>query len=78
MSDKKVIIYSQPGCSACKAAKEYLSQKGIPYTDKNIREDPDAMRELIEEYKSRSTPTILIEDEVIIGFDKERLDELLT
>ncbi len=77
MSEKKVVVYSQPGCSACKAAKELLSQKGIAFEEKNIRENEQAMKELTEEYNSRSTPTILVDGKVVIGFDKEELERIL-
>ena len=36
-----------------------------------------AVRELVETYQSRATPTIVIGDEVLIGFDPERIDEAL-
>ena len=39
--------------------------------------DPSAVRDLVETYQSRSTPTLVIGQEVMIGFDPERLDELL-
>lgn len=39
--------------------------------------DPEAVTALVETYQSRSTPTIVIGDEVMIGFDPERLDQLL-
>ena len=37
----------------------------------------EAVRELVETYHSRVTPTVVIGDEVVIGFDPERIDELL-
>jgi hypothetical protein len=40
--------------------------------------DPAALQELVGTYKSRGTPTIVIGNEVIIGFDRGRIDELLT
>jgi hypothetical protein len=39
--------------------------------------DPSALQELVGTYKSRGTPTIVIGNEVIIGFDRGRIDELL-
>jgi glutaredoxin len=36
-----------------------------------------AVRDLVYKYGSRSTPTTIIDDEVIVGFDPERLDQLL-
>lgn len=55
---------------------EFLSQRGIPFTAKNIRQDPGALEELIA-LGSRSTPTTVIDGETIIGFDRKRLSELL-
>jgi len=42
-----------------------------------VSSDFSAVRELVEKYHSRSTPTIVVGDEVIIGFDLRRLDALL-
>jgi hypothetical protein len=39
--------------------------------------DPSALQELVGTYKSRGTPTIVIGNEVIIGFDRGRIDALL-
>ena len=39
--------------------------------------DQAAVKDLVYKYRSRSTPTIIIGDEVMIGFDPERLDQLL-
>ncbi len=55
---------------------EFLSQKGVPYTAKDISTDMDARKELIS-LGSRATPTIKVDDEVIIGFDRARLSTLL-
>ena len=42
-----------------------------------MSENFSAVRELVETYKSRVTPTVVIGDEVMRGFDPERIDELL-
>lgn len=56
---------------------EYLSRRGISYTVRDITEDPDALRELLE-LGSYLTPTTLIDGEhVVIGFDQARLSRLL-
>jgi hypothetical protein len=39
--------------------------------------DPSAVRELVDTYKSRGTPTIVVGDEIMIGFDPERLEKML-
>ena len=55
---------------------EYLSQRNIEFTEKNIRTDLDAMQEMVE-MNSQSTPTTVIDGEVIIGFDRQKISELL-
>ena len=78
MSKQRIIIYTQTGCSACKNTKDYLAGKGVAFDERNVTEDEEALRELTETYKSRSTPTIVIGDEVIIGFDKEKLNKRIS
>ena len=55
---------------------EFLSQRSIGFIDKDIRTDLDAMQEMVE-IGSQSTPTTVIDGEVIIGFDKEKISEKL-
>lgn len=57
--------------------KAYLSARGIEFEERDVSSDANAVRELVETYQSRSTPTLVIGQEVMIGFDPERLDELL-
>jgi len=45
--------------------------------ERDIRVDPEAVRDLVGKYQSRSTPTMVVGDEVIIGFDKDRVDQVL-
>jgi hypothetical protein len=51
-------------------------QNSVEFTEKNIRTDLEAMQEMVE-INSQSTPTTVIDGEVIIGFDKEKISEKL-
>jgi glutaredoxin len=73
---KRVLLYSQPGCPPCYAAKLFLQVHEVPFEYKDVQADPAALRELME-LNSRSTPTIVVGDEVMIGFDPDRLETLL-
>ena len=64
-----VTVYTQPGCGACQQEKEFLSQNGVEFTEKDIRTDAEAIQEMIE-MNSQSTPTTVIDGESIIGFDR--------
>ncbi len=56
--------------------KGFLSQKGVDFTERDIS-DEKALRELTEGYGLFTTPVVVIGDEVVIGFDKERLEQVL-
>jgi glutaredoxin len=44
---------------------------------KDVSLDQQAVFELVRTYKSRSTPTIVVGDKVMIGFDPDQLDKML-
>uniref|UniRef100_A0A7V4XTG0 NrdH-redoxin n=1 Tax=Acidobacterium capsulatum TaxID=33075 RepID=A0A7V4XTG0_9BACT len=73
---KKVTLYSQPGCPPCFAAKAFLQSRNVPFEYKDVQADPAALQELLA-LNSRSTPTLLVGEEVMIGFDPERLTQML-
>ncbi len=57
--------------------KEFLSHHKIPFTDRNVAEDSDALRELTEKTGRRATPVVVVDDEVLVGFDRGKLERLL-
>ncbi len=59
-------------------AKEYLSQKGIQYTDYDVTKDSTALEEMVKISGARSVPVITACGEVMVGFDKTRLDQMLS
>ncbi len=77
MPEKKIIVFTQPDCPPCRSAKVYFADKGLRIEERDVTSDPEAVRELVETYRSRSTPTIVIGDNVMIGFDPEELDQIL-
>jgi len=62
---------------SCHSAKEFLSQKGIPFDAKNIAEDEAARAELVARTGRMAVPVIVVGDEVVIGFDRGKLQRLL-
>lgn len=73
----KVVLYSQPGCAPCFAARTWLTGRKVPFTYRDVQADPQAFRELMD-LGSRSTPTLVVGSEIMIGFDAARLEELLS
>lgn len=78
MSDKEVVIYSTPTCPYCKRAKEYLSRQGISYTEHNVAIDREAAKEMVKRSGQMGVPVILVDEEVIVGFNQTRIDKLLS
>ncbi len=60
----------------CGQAKEYLSQKNIPFEDKDITKDATALEEL-KKLGYMTTPVLLIGTSVIVGFDAAKIDAAL-
>ena len=77
MTDKKVVIYSTPTCPYCKGAKDYLSLKGIAYTDINVAENKDKAKEMIQKSGQMGVPVIIVDNEIMVGFNQSKLDSLL-
>ena len=78
MADKKVVIYSTPTCPHCKRAKDYLSQKGISYVDYDVAADRGKADEMIHKSGQMGVPVIMVDDEIVVGFNQAKLDELLS
>jgi glutaredoxin 3 len=58
--------------------KEFLSQKGIAFTDHDVTKDRAALEEMRKITQGGlSVPVIHIGDEVIVGFDEERIKKAL-
>ncbi|MFQ5817268.1 MAG: glutaredoxin family protein [Terriglobia bacterium] len=60
----------------CDKVKEFLSQKKVDFTDRNIASDEAALGEL-EKLGYMTTPVTLIDSEVVVGFDRAKLEKLL-
>lgn len=74
---EKITVYSQPDCPTCTVVKAFLQDNKIEYDEKDIKKDNRARDELINKYKSYSTPTVVIGEEIVTGFDLEKLRSLL-
>ena len=75
--DKTVTIYSTPTCHFCQMSKEFLKEKGIAYTEFDVAHDLEKRQEMIQKSGQMGVPVIFVGDEMIIGFDKERLASTL-
>jgi glutaredoxin 3 len=75
---KKIEIYSTQSCHFCHMAKEFFEAHDVPFTDYNVGTDTEKRAEMVEKSGQLGVPVIVVDgNEVVIGFDRERLVSLL-
>ena len=74
---KNVTIYSTPTCSYCKAAKAFFKEHNVAYTEKDVAGDAAVRAEMVEKSGQMGVPIILVDADMIVGFDEGRLKQLL-
>mgnify|MGYP001567363694 CR=1 FL=1 len=74
---KNVTIYSTPSCHFCHIAKNFFKANNIAYTEYDVASDLQKRKEMVEKSGQMGVPVIIIDDEVIIGFNKPKIAQLL-
>ncbi len=72
-----VTIYSTPTCTYCQLAKEFFKANDISYTEVDVAADRSKLQEMVEKSGQMGVPVILAGDNVIVGFDEEKIREIL-
>ena len=77
-----VTVYGTSWCGACRAARQYFSERKIPFADKDIEADPAAARELTDKATKMGIPTdrvpvLDVRGRLLLGFDQARVEALL-
>lgn len=70
-------VYTTPTCKWCNLLKEYLDSKNIDYEDINVAMDRFSALDMIRRSGQSAVPVIEINGNIVVGFDKEKVDELL-
>lgn len=74
---KNVTIYSTPSCHFCHMAKDFFKEKNVNYTDWNVASDPAKRQEMLDKSGQLGVPVIIIDNDLVIGFDKPKIAKLL-
>lgn len=72
-----VRVFSTPGCPYCVALKGFLKERNIEFQDIDVSQDMEAQKEMIEKSGQYGVPVIDINGEIIVGFNQERIKQLL-
>ena len=72
-----ITIYTTPTCAYCKAVKKYLEDKGHAFEEKDITQDSDGANWVMKNTEQLAVPVTDINGNVIVGFDKPKIDAAL-
>lgn len=74
---KKVTVYSTTTCPFCVRAKQFLKENNIAFEEIDVSENHAKAQEMIKKSGQMGVPVIEIDGEIIVGFDKEKIKEVL-
>ena len=77
MMQSKIEIYTTPSCAYCHMAKEYFKSKGLEYEEIDVLKNVPKRQEMITETGQMGVPVIKINRQIVIGFNKSKINELL-
>ena len=72
-----IVIYSTPTCPFCVMAKNFFKKHNVSYAEKDVSSDQEAAQEMVKKSGQMGVPVIEIDEKIIIGFDQEKIAELL-
>ena len=73
----KVTIYSTPTCHFCHIAKDFFKEKGVEFEDFDVAQNLEKRKEMLEKSGQMGVPVIIIKDQIVVGFNRQKIVELL-
>lgn len=73
----KVTVYSTPTCHFCHMAKDFFTSKGVPFEDFDVSSNIEKRKEMMDKSGQMGVPVIMIDNQMIVGFNKPKIMELL-
>ena len=70
-------IYSTPTCVYCKATKKLFDEHNVQYSEKDVAVDLEARNEMVHKSGQLGVPVVDIDGQIVIGYNKAKLFELL-
>ena len=74
---KNITIYSTPTCHFCHMAKAFFKQNNIAYTEHDVASDVSKRQEMVEKSGQMGVPVIIIDNEVVVGFNQPKIAQML-
>ena len=73
----KVTVYSTPTCHFCHMAKDFFKEKGVEFEDFDVAQNMEKRKEMLDKSGQMGGPVIIIDDQIVVGFNKPKIVELL-
>ncbi len=73
----RITVYTTPSCPYCAKAKNYFRQLGVNFTEIDVSKNLRKAEELVRKTGQMGVPVIEIGNQIVIGFDKEKIDRIL-
>lgn len=74
---KNVIVYSTPSCPWCIRVKQFLKENNVLFLEWDVSVDKIAADEMVKKSGQMGVPVLDIEGQIIVGFDKDKIKQLL-
>ena len=75
---KKITLYTTPTCAFCPLVKNFLQEKGVEYEEVDVSVSEEVKNDFKEKTGQMMVPVVQIDDEIVTGFDKKKLEEVLS
>jgi glutaredoxin-like YruB-family protein len=72
-----VKMFTTPTCGYCRQAKDFFKDHDISFSEVDVIQDKVALKEMTDRSGQMGVPVIFVDEEIVIGFDRERLVQLL-
>ncbi|HWT55934.1 MAG TPA: glutaredoxin family protein [Candidatus Microsaccharimonas sp.] len=79
MSDSKspIIVYGAEWCAFCHVAMDYFDKLNVKYEYRNVDDNRDWLNESVSKSGQTGIPVLDIEGDIVVGFDRPRIDASL-
>lgn len=72
-----ITVFTTKTCAYCKMVKQYLTLKGKEFEEVDLSTNPDKHQELINKTGAMTVPIVQIGEEFIVGWNRQRMAELV-
>lgn len=74
---KKIKIFTTPACPYCVTLKNFFTEKDVQFEEIDVSSNEEAAKEMIEKSGQMGVPVVEIDGQIIVGFDREKISQIL-